>query len=109
MILALVSTSLSLAACGPDAEKPRLVAESTPPPPPELPADIRACPVDSYKGEWRNYPVGEVAKLLKAESNKVDRLSYCLRRLICSTKEYRALIAKVEGEQLCTLPGKKKA
>jgi len=108
MILALVSMSLSLAACGADPERPRLVAEFTPPPPPELPADIRACAAAPYKGEIRKYSVGEVAKLLKAESNKVQRVSACLRRLICTTKEYRALISKVEGEQLCSLPGKKK-
>lgn len=108
MTLALVLTSLSLAACGGGPERPRLVEESTPPPPPELPADIRACPAASYRGEIRKYSVGEVAKLLKAESNKVDRVSACLRRLICSTAEYRALVSKVEGEKLCALPGKKK-
>ena len=104
----LVLTSLPLAACG-DGDKPRLLAESTPPPPPELPADIIACPAGRYRGEVRKYPAHEVAVLFERESQKVERVSACLRRLICSTKEYRAKIAQVHSEAVCPpLAGKVK-
>lgn len=97
-----------LAACG-DQDRPRLVADDRPPPPPELPADIRACVERKYEGEARNYSAGEMLRIVKREGNKLDKVGACLRRLICSTIEYRVLISKVEGETLCpSLPGKKK-
>lgn len=100
--------SPTLAACGANPERPRLVTEAAPPPPPpELAADIRACIEKKYEGDVRKYTVGEVLRIVKGEGNKIDKMAGCLRRLICSTREYRALISKVEGETLCVARGKK--
>lgn len=95
-------TSPTLAACGANVNKPPLTAANdTPPPPPELPADIRACIEKKYVGEVRKYTTGEMLRIVKLEGNKLDKVGSCLRRLICSTIEYRVLISKVEGEKLC--------
>lgn len=102
-LLALALISLPLAACGATANRPPLSDTETqsPPPPPELPADIRACGEKRYKGEIRKYPEGEVARILSREGDKLDKVSSCLARLICSTKRYRKLLSKVESETLC--------
>lgn len=109
-LAALVLTSLWLAACGANNENPAPLSPiaASPPPPPELPADIRRCTARKYAGEIRGYSESEVARILAAEGNKVERVSACLQRLICTTLSYRVLISKVEGEQLCAVPGKKK-
>jgi hypothetical protein len=102
----------TLGACGVSPGRPALSdSASAPPPPPEIAPDIRACTERRYAGQVRDYSTGEIMKILKAEGNKVDRLSGCLARLICSTQDYRVLVSKVEGEALCDrsrLPGKKK-
>lgn len=101
-MLALALTSLWLAACSADPNRPALSAtDPAPPPPPPLPADIRACPTGKHKGAVRKYSVGEVEAILEIERGKIDKLNGCLVRLICSTAEYRAKISKVEGERLC--------
>lgn len=92
-----------LAACGANNQPlpPISNAAASPPPPPELAADIRRCPASRFVGEVRKYTKSEVERIVRAEGDKVERVSACLRRLICTTIAYRVLLSKVEGEQLC--------
>lgn len=92
-------------ACGDDrAERPSIVASSTLPPPPDLPPDIETCPRSPHSipaDQIKALPASEVAIIVEGEKGKIRLMRSCLVRLICSVKEYRVLISKVEGERLC--------
>ena len=91
--------SLLLAACS--ADQNNRITANEPPPPPTLERDIEICPTKKDPGAIKKWTVSEVETLLEIERGKIDKLNGCLIRLICSTKDYRAKISKVEGETLC--------